>query len=235
MNDLDQLFAVQHHDTVLDQLTFRRASLPDRLELAQLAERRRVVIAEVARIDRELASMASRQAQLEDDVNQSAAKQAGLRRKLATGSVLREIEALQHEIDGLHERQVVWEDEIFDLMERGEPLEAERAALTAEATALDDRADALRSSLAEADGAIDAEERAERIARDLAAEPVPVGLMARYEKLRARLGGVAVALVTHGHCSGCNLALSTMELEQLRALPAGALPECEQCGRLLHL
>jgi predicted nucleic acid-binding Zn-ribbon protein len=62
---------------------------------------------------------------------------------------------------------------------------------------------------------------------------VPAGLVQRYEHLRPRLSGVAVAKLIGGHCSGCNLTFSTSELQRLRALPPDELDECEQCGRLL--
>ena len=54
-----------------------------------------------------------------------------------------------------------------------------------------------------------------------------------YERLRARLGGIGAAHVVHGACSGCNLALSSTELDHLRHAASGTISHCEQCGRIL--
>ena len=35
------------------------------------------------------------------------------------------------------------------------------------------------------------------------------------------------------HCDGCHLELSSVEVEQIRALPPGEVATCEQCGRIL--
>jgi predicted nucleic acid-binding Zn-ribbon protein len=69
--------------------------------------------------------------------------------------------------------------------------------------------------------------------RAAAVSAVPEALVARYEKLRAKLGGVAVARLEHGRCTGCHLQLPATELDRLRHEPPDALAECEQCGRLL--
>jgi len=57
--------------------------------------------------------------------------------------------------------------------------------------------------------------------------------IARYDRLRARLGGVAVARLDGSRCGGCHLDLSTSELEEVRAVGPGVLADCPQCGRML--
>ena len=63
--------------------------------------------------------------------------------------------------------------------------------------------------------------------------PVPAELLARYDALRAQLGGVAVARLVGGRCDGCHLALAQAALERIRLAPPDELVECEECGRLL--
>jgi predicted nucleic acid-binding Zn-ribbon protein len=57
--------------------------------------------------------------------------------------------------------------------------------------------------------------------------------MARYEQLRPKFGGVAIARLVGGRCDGCHLALAQAALERIRSAPPDALVECEECGRLL--
>ena len=58
-------------------------------------------------------------------------------------------------------------------------------------------------------------------------------LLQRYERLRERLGGVAVARLEGARCGGCHLDLSTSELGEVKAVGPGEFAECPQCGRLL--
>src|SRR5262249_59827474 len=70
-------------------------------------------------------------------------------------------------------------------------------------------------------------------ARPGAAAPIPPALLDRYERLRSKLGGVAIATLDGTRCTGCNLMLPTLELERVRAAAPGVVVECEQCGRIL--
>ena len=59
-------------------------------------------------------------------------------------------------------------------------------------------------------------------------------LLERYERLRARLGGVAVARLDGSRCGGCHLDLSTQRARRGQGASApGEFADCPQCGRLL--
>ncbi len=62
---------------------------------------------------------------------------------------------------------------------------------------------------------------------------MPDNLLATYERLRTRLGGIGVARLVGNHCDGCHLALSAVELDHVRHLPEGEVYTCEQCSRIL--
>ena len=66
-----------------------------------------------------------------------------------------------------------------------------------------------------------------------AAAPIPPELLATYDRLRARLDGVAVARLVGNHCDGCHLTLPAMELDRIRHLARARWSTCEQCGRIL--
>jgi predicted nucleic acid-binding Zn-ribbon protein len=69
--------------------------------------------------------------------------------------------------------------------------------------------------------------------RASAAAEVDAALLATYERLRERLGGVAVARVQGGVCGGCHLSLSAADLDRFNKLAPGGHATCEDCGRLL--
>jgi len=90
-----------------------------------------------------------------------------------------------------------------------------------------------REALAAAAEAIEAELAGVSAERGPAAARVPASLLEEYERLRARLGGVAVAEVVNGRCTGCMLSLPASEVERLRHLAPDERATCEECGRLL--
>ena len=62
---------------------------------------------------------------------------------------------------------------------------------------------------------------------------MPAALTDRYETLRGRLAGVAVARLVGNHCDGCHLELPSVEVERIRHVPATTIVTCDQCGRML--
>jgi predicted nucleic acid-binding Zn-ribbon protein len=118
-------------------------------------------------------------------------------------------------------------------MEQAEPLGeyAERlAARQAEAAA---DAERLRGIIAETEATIDAEAATVSAERDAAAADIPDDLLARYEKLRAKLGGVAVARLEGDLCTGCHVRLPAMEYDVIKHSPPDAVVTHEDCGRIL--
>jgi uncharacterized protein len=119
------------------------------------------------------------------------------------------------------------------LMEALEPIETELDQLRLGQIEIAARITVTQAELAAAEHTGAGELDTLTAARPSIAGAVPDALRARYEALRPKLKGVAVARVVAGHCSGCNLELPTSELQRLRGLPADELAECEQCGRML--
>lgn len=229
------LLDVQDRDLAADQLRHRRATLPDRIALAEQQ-------AEVARLDIELAELREQagelqrsQKRLEDEVATLEAKGEAENKRLYSGTITspRELQALQEEIDGLIRRQRDLEDDLLDLMERVEPLledadgiESRRDEAAADATRIAER-------LAADEAAIDAELAAAQAARDEVAATLPPDLLASYEKLRERLGGVAVARLEGTQCTGCHLSLPATELDAVRRAGPDTVVHHEECGRIL--
>ena len=229
------LLEVQRHDTVVDQLRHRRATLPERGELAgvdaQLAAlATRLKELGVARDDHGL-----RQAGLEQQIESSKERRATLEKRLFGGQVAaaRELQAMSEEVKHLGRHISELEDREIEVMELLEPLDAELEAGERTRAALEAEAARLRAAIGQAEVELDAQIVAEVSARGQVASGVRDDLLARYEKLRAKLGGTGAAPLVGGSCGGCHLALPAMELDRLRRAPADAVITCEQCGRIL--
>jgi predicted nucleic acid-binding Zn-ribbon protein len=227
------LLDLQRHDTEADQARYRRDHHPARKELVDAEAAAAALAARAATVTAQRDLLAARQQTLEADVTATEARRAQVDRRLATGTNPKELQALSDEASMLARHQSAIEDQILEVMEQLEPLEAELQAISAEAATVEAKAAAALATLAEVDAAAAAELAGLGSARAAVAARLPADLRARYEALRTRLGGVAVAELRHGRCTGCNLSLSAVELDRLAHEPADVLAECEQCGRLL--
>jgi predicted nucleic acid-binding Zn-ribbon protein len=118
-------------------------------------------------------------------------------------------------------------------METVEPLATEADGLRARRQRALDEASRLQVVIAEAEAVIDGELAAVASARGEVATDVPAELLTEYEKLRARLGGVAVARLEGTQCNGCHLSLPATELDAVRHAVPGAVVHHEECGRIL--
>ena len=237
MTPLEALLAVQAHDTTIDQLRHRSATLPARAEVAAIESQLAELEKKAAEVATDLHAVDRRQKAAEDEVASLAAKITELDKKLYGGTVsaIKELQALQADIEALQRRKSEIEDVELAAMEEREPFEAELGVIDGERARLDDLAGQLRAAIAEAEAEIEGEVAAEVAVRDEARAIVPPVLLDEYDRLRDKLGGVAAArLEPGGRCGGCHLSLPAQEVARIkRELPIDALIHCEQCGRIL--
>jgi uncharacterized protein len=235
VSDLAQLLAVQDHDTAADQLRHRLQNLPQRAELAAVQRELDELEAATATTATRRDELARSQRRLEDEIDALEAKSASVDRTLYSGTVNvpRELTAMQEELEALRRRRSRLEDDVLEIMEEREPLDAALEKATARRIELTTRYDELGASLAQAEATVQAALAEETARRDEAAAAVPPPLMAEYERLRTRMGGVAAAPLQGRSCGGCHLALSAVEIDRLRRLPLDAVVHCEECGRIL--
>jgi hypothetical protein len=232
---LQALLAVQDRDTELDQLRHRRATLSQRAALAA-AER------ELAEIDDrggalvlERHALEERRQRLEAEVADLERRLNDLDRRMHSGEVTatRELSAMVDQTDAIKRRRSDLEDAELELMVALEPLDEELGTLEGRRVAVAASVDGLRAELAVAEVAIDTQLDEAAAAREKAAADVPGPMLATYDRIRQRLGGIGAARLVGASCGGCHLTLSATELDRIRREPPDALVTCDQCGRIL--
>jgi uncharacterized protein len=235
MSRWEPLLAVQTLDTRVDQLEHRLETLAVRAQLAELAERVAGVDGRLASVDERRGELSRSQQRLEDEIASLNGRAAQAEKQLYSGAVSnpRELQALQDDIASIRRRISQLEDDELEIMELSEPVDAQRAELTGEREALEAENRRLTDELTAAEAEIAAELEAVRKERDEAAAGVQPELWPEYDKLRAQLGGVAVARLVGSTCQGCHLALSAVEVDRIRKLGVDEIVHCEECGRLL--
>ncbi len=230
-----RLLELAYLDTELSRLDHRRRSLPETAELEALTARAAQLRDATTVAQTELSDLDHQQARAERDVDQVRVRIDKDRERLDGGRVsnARELESLQSEVASLQRRQSDLEEVVLELMERREEAVARRndAVSAAETVAADTAAVTERrdQSLAE----INEQAAKAGSARAAAAEGVPGELLALYDRVRAQAGGVGAAMLRRGKCEGCQMSLSTVELNEIRAAAPDEVVRHEECRRIL--
>ena len=69
--------------------------------------------------------------------------------------------------------------------------------------------------------------------RQQQAAALPADLVALYEKIRARTGGIGAARLVGNRSEASGMGISPVELEQIKATPADRLTYCPDTGAIL--
>ncbi|MFN7015782.1 MAG: zinc ribbon domain-containing protein [Fimbriimonadales bacterium] len=144
----------------------------------------------------------------------------------------RELQLLQREIEQAKQSREEMEIEMLRIWERMETMkndidEAERDLEYAERVYR-----AQMEEFHQRKAALEAEIEFHLKERAKLTEQIDTEVLARYEQLRQRLGGTAVAVVEQKACSVCHTLLTPYILKRLQN--EDALITCESCGRLLY-
>lgn len=232
---LQRLLDLQDLDLELDRLTWRREHLPERAELTRLRDEVGRVDAERVRINKLRSGPATRQTELEKSIDEATERIRTIEKQLyhGDGFEFRVQQAMADEVKALERRRSELEDSEIEALEELEPLDNELEVVEARRAELVAEGSEHMTRLHKAEGEIDAELAGFEARRAPLVSEVPAELEAEYERLRKKFGGVGVARLVKGSCSGCHLELPATELDQIRHAAPSALFHCDQCGRLL--
>ncbi|UUZ58615.1 zinc ribbon domain-containing protein [Nocardioides sp. B-3] len=229
-----QLLAVQELDSRADQLRHQRASLPETVRIAELETGRGDVDDRLRDARIVVDDLTVEQKKADADVEQVKVRRTRDRDRMDRGLITnpKDLERMQHELESLERRITSLEDAELEVMEKLEEAQktadtlaaqlAETDAQVAElAVVRDARWVEIDASLAEAESA-----RAEAV------RGLPEDLLALYERLRAKKGGVGAAALRARQCGGCQLTIDAAELGVIRAKAADEVVRCEECDRI---
>ncbi|MBX2812111.1 MAG: hypothetical protein KTR25_09880 [Myxococcales bacterium] len=178
-----------------------------------------------------LQSLKKEMSDLEVTVAEESAKHQHWKRRLNDIKNSREYQALSREIEQ-GERQV--RDLEEKLLELGIAVENQEGEVKEQTTQLQDKEADVRqkvTDLRDAQTGIRRDAEQATTGRDQLAKRVSPRVLKRYETLRNRLGGIAVATVHDGACSGCNMQLRPQQVVEL--LRATSWETCPTCHRIL--
>lgn len=230
MSKAKEYYHLQQLDTAIDAQAARLTAVEAALGQRGAVDAMKGAFEEAqAALDRARA----RQRDLERDLESKKQKLAGLEEKMYGGSVAnpKALGDMRQEAENIRRRIGELQDALLDTMiaveegvdragTRREVWEGAEQAWADEQAALRAERETLQRELAHL--------RAERAAQ--AGRLVEAGL-AKYERLRATRGGMAVAVLQGGVCAGCHMALSSGEAQKVRV--DAAVHFCPHCSRIL--
>lgn len=228
---LAALYALQQVDSAIDALKRGYAALDTGAVEKAAYELAHATHAE-ANADLHRISTEIRDAELEQ--KQIETKRAEYESKLYGGSVraVKELQAMQEEIDMLGRQRARLDERILALMEQ---IETARSHEAERKRSADAARKAMRQKQAGYKHNVEQLQNEARVLaqrRKKAAAVVPADLMKRYEALRTAYRGLAVArLEDNNACSACRMGVPTSLVTSVRAGSAVCL--CDNCGRIL--
>jgi predicted nucleic acid-binding Zn-ribbon protein len=235
MRGTDRLLELQELDSAIDRLEQRRQQLEAGEALA--AARRAMEEAEsrLGELRLALDVVAGDQRRLEHEVDSMAQKAEADAKRMYDGSIAntKELEALQHEITNIKERTSRTEDELLELMERREELEARAAVAETEVAEARATVEAVGGdSIRELDEVVSELDRG-GTARAALVPELDEELLELYEDLRRQKKGVGAAALVDGVCQACHEKLSALEMDRLKRTEG--IRRCEYCRRIVVL
>lgn len=145
----------------------------------------------------------------------------------------RDLENLRKDVEHLRQQRGEAEEQVLVAMEAVEEATKLREERQRDAARIEAEVARTREQMAAERAQVEAQlERAKRD-RDALDAQVDAADRSLYQRLRARVGGLAVAEAIQGRCTGCRIALPATEFQ--RARRGVDLVQCSSCGRILHV
>jgi hypothetical protein len=221
-------------DRWIDRVNTQMTHLPEMAELAALEVELRAQLKALNDARAALAPVQSAYEETQREGDRLRARAASLDKTLGNSTAnARELAALQSELQHVRELLERSDDQELEYLIAVEPLDEAVSAVKAAAQPAVARRSELQAAILELHASLDDEMvalRATRIERSLAVVPE---LLTRYEAAFTRVGTSGASQVVSGHCDGCRIALSPLDLDRWKGQPEGTFMSCPECGRLL--
>ncbi|MFC4755357.1 zinc ribbon domain-containing protein [Dietzia aurantiaca] len=217
-------------DLRLAGLTHRRDTLPEQAALDDLQAQRRAGVESAARAGIHVEDLDRAIVKLRSDLEAVRKRRANDSKLLSAGGISeRQSTELEYELRSLARREATLQDELAELGERHEAVEADvrhsgavvtdldaqiGMAITVRDTALAELEDSVTATIAE---------------RAREAENVPADLLELYSR-SADSAGVGAAILNGNRCSACAMDLDRSTISAFHSAEADEVLNCPECG-----
>ena len=232
---LQILLQIQDKDTQILAAQYQIKELPEREEIRTIQNSKEALEEILITKQSEVHENNRNQKRLEDEVATIEERTEKQKQKLYSGEVIaiKELQALEADIESLKERQILIEDQIIEVMELNEPIQKEIQTLTEQTDEYEQNETKLLNALTKAIEGIESAIKTIQSEKTSLTTELSNELLTEYENLRARPGYVGVAKLVNRTCNGCHLDLPAVEVDRIKKLPEDDIINCEECGCIL--
>ncbi len=235
MSELQALLDVQRLDNTIDQLRFKHDNLAERASIAETKDELVSLNAGAAESEQIRDNLRRQERDLEAQASDFRERAQDFDGKLYGGAITspKEATVMTEEIKSLRAKATDLDDQALELMVEIEPLDEALVQTEAKRGEHEAKIATLEADLANNEGELETELAKTEAERATIAEPVDDDLLEQYRKLRITYGPRAIVKFDPNKDGGCPVAMSAVELDRWKHLPAGTLEHCVDCGRLV--
>jgi len=220
-------------DAELARVTHRRRTLPEIAEIAEVEKLVRTKQDALVTVETTLTDLDRDVKRQETEIDQVRARGERDRKLMQSGSVgSKQLTDLEHELATIQRRQGVLEDDLLELMERREAVDADASFARVE---LDKARENLEDASRRRDTALadlESTETRRTHDRELMAKQFPEDLLKAYDRQRAQRG-IGAALIQSRRCGACRIELDRSAVSKLKEAAGDEIVRCEECGAIL--
>lgn len=143
----------------------------------------------------------------------------------------KELADLQQEVDSLGRRRSVIEDDLLEAMIMVEEAQEEDARATETLEQVQAEWEQSQVDLREEQAALTQRLRELMAQREGKLSSISPQMLATYQRVAGRTGGLAVVALRNGRCLGCQV---TVPANVVKMADQGRLVSCDNCGRILY-
>jgi hypothetical protein len=228
--ELSKLIEVQELDKVIQEVVGELERLPDELKtegaaLEDLKTQQAAHLQELENLQKERRDTETETAEMEDGITKSRSRLMEIKSNIEYKAMLKEIAFKEDQKDQRETRML----ELLELMEGQKKALAEIEAQIKERQAvLAERSAAVAAAVKKLEGRRTGLEEQRKKMR----KGVPAQLLKRYEFIRQRRNGTAIAPVYEGVCFGCHMNILPQQFIDLQK--GEELLQCPHCQRILY-
>jgi predicted nucleic acid-binding Zn-ribbon protein len=221
-------------DRWIDRVNAQKTHLPEQTELAALEVELRQLVKDLHEAEARLVPVKGQYDNIARESAHLRQRAGALDARLSTSTAnARELAAIQSELTHVRALLGANEDRELELLMAVEPIEEDVTSIKQRAQPGVARRAELVETIAQLRASLDDELVALRASRSEKAAVLSTALLTRYDAALKRAGTSGASQVVDGRCDGCRIALSPLDFDRFKSLPADTFMECPECGRLL--
>jgi len=226
---INLLVKLQVKDRGLDRLRWQIREGPERLQ--GLEKELQAFEEDVEADKRRIRDLKKTQREYEAEIEDGLTCIRKSRGRLMSIKNNKEYRALLREIEETEKGNADKEDRVLSCLEELETLSKELEAKEKSLSAMRDRLETEKTAISKEVARVREELSDIEKSREKLVQTIAPQLLAKYEQIKARSGGIAVALVNNATCSECHLSIPPQMFNELQR--QDTLKICPNCQRII--